>query len=334
MGLIGCGYWGKNHLRALLDMDGVTLGTICDTIKPKVKIPSTVNFTTDYKQILSDDSTNAVVLATPTNTHYLLAHEFLSAGKHVFVEKPIATKPEQARDLCNLASEKRLQLMVGEIFRFNPAVKYIKGLIESGELGELRYIESRRVGLGPVRTDVSALWDLATHDIYISSMLAGMQPESVTYQGMSHNGSLDDIVCLNLRYRDKPNPDILSTIYVNWEHPVKERKLIVGGTKKAVLFDDVQPSEKVVIYERGVDYLPSTGDFAEFQASTRDGNIIIPKIKLVQPLEEELKNFVACIQGKEKCASDGYAGLHTVNVLEAAEFSRQGGGAETFIEYG
>lgn len=320
LGLIGCGRWGKNHLRTLREIDEANLKRICDYKTPKIKIFKGTTFTTNYKDILEDKSIKGIIISTPTTTHYSLAKEFLEAEKNVLVEKPMTTSSKEAKNLCKIADKKGVLLMVGEVFRFNPAVRFLKDLIDMDELGELRYIESRRIGLGPIRNDVSVLWDLATHDIYMSNLFVDKKPDFVSYNGISHNGKLDDISYLSLKYT---NPEVLSTIYVNWEHPIKERVLTIGGTKKAVCFNDIEPSEKIIIYDRGVDYHPNTGDFGEFQAATRDGNIIIPKLNLIQPLELELKHFIRCIEKKEKCLSDGYAGLETVKVLEAAEESRK-----------
>lgn len=326
--LIGCGYWGKNHLKTLKEMENVNLAYVCDSMDLSPKLIGSTKHLRNYQEILADSKLEGVVIATPTSTHYQIAKDFLNAKKHVFVEKPLTTNTSDAKELCSLAKKNDVYLMVGEIFRFNPAINFIKQLIDSRELGELRYLESRRVGLGPIRTDVSSLWDLATHDIYISNLLIGKSPSRVSCVGVSHNGNLDDITCVNMKYE---NPRILSTIYVNWEHPIKERMLIVGGTKKAVKFDDIQPSEKISIFERAVDYLPTTGDFGEFQSAIRSGNIIIPQIKLKQPLEEELKNFIGAIEGKEYCRSPGTFGLETVRVLEAAEESRKNNGVEIKI---
>ncbi|SRR3989344_3489008 len=327
VGLIGCGYWGKNHLRTLRDIGEGILKTVCDLNRPS-NFPTSINFTQNYNDLLNDSEINGVILATPTATHYRLAEQFLLHGKNVLVEKPITTNSAEAKSLANLADERRLVLMVGETFRYNSAVRFAKNMVDKGEIGDLRYMESRRVGLGPIRADVSALWDLATHDIYLASMFANKSPDCVSYQGVSHNGHLDDIVSLNLKFT---NPDVLATIYVNWEHPVKERKIIVGGKKKSILIDDVQPSEKIVVYERGVDYQPKEGGFGEFIGSTRDGEIRIPKLKINQPLEEELRHFMRCIAGETKCESDGLVGLQTVSVLEAAEKSKELDGKEVKI---
>lgn len=327
--LIGCGYWGRNHLRTLREMDNIGISYVCDSRELSLKLLGAIKHSKDYREILADSEVDGAIIATPTNTHYQVARDFLQAKKHVFVEKPITNNVDEAQELCGLAKENNVCLMIGEIFRFNPAIKFIKEQIDLGNLGELRYLESRRVGLGPIRTDVSALWDLATHDIYISNLITGQKPKSVSYQGISHNGKLDDISCINIKYE---SPKVLSTIYVNWEHPIKERMLIVGGTKKAIKFDDIQPSEKIHIFERAVDYLPITGDFGEFQSSIRSGSIMIPQIKVVQPLEEELKHFVKCMNKEEDCLSSGEQGLETVKVLEAAEESRKKKGLEIILK--
>ncbi len=324
LALVGCGYWGRNHLRTLREINEDSLYAVCDARRPNVNLPKNVKFLNDHKQILDDENYQGVVIATPTASHYVLAKDFLEAGKHVFVEKPLTTNSSQGEELCKIAEQKNVRLMVGEVFRFNPGIRFLKDFIGDGELGNLRYIESKRVGLGPIREDVSVLWDLATHDIYLANLLANGTPRSVSYQGISHNGKFDDVASINLKYPQ----GILATIYVNWEHPVKERRLVVGGTKKAVLFDDVAPSEKITIYESGVDYQPSSGDFGDFQASTRAGNIVLPRIEISQPLDTELRHFIACIKTGERCLSDGYEGLKTVKVLEAAEQSRKAGGLE------
>ncbi len=325
--LVGCGYWGKNYVKTFADLDKTRLEYIVDSKTPKIKIPEGVRFISSMDEMLKDSNVDGVIVATPTNTHYDVAFKVLNAGKHVLVEKPITTKSEEARNLCGIAKENNLALMVGHIFRYNDAVCEVKKRIDEGEIGNLRYIEARRIGLGPIRNDVNVLWDLATHDIYLSNLFVGNNPCSVSCAGISHNGSLEDIANLTLKYHG----GVMSTIYVNWEHPIKERKIIIGGTKKAILFDDVKPSEKIRIYDKGVDYQSAEGGFGEFQALTRDGDIVIPKLKLKSPLENEIVHFVDCIEGK-KCLSDGYEGLETVRILEAAEESMKNGGKEIILK--
>lgn len=326
IGLVGCGYWGKNYVRTIRDLDSVQLAYIVDTKKPEFRIPEGIVLSDSMDKMLSDTSIEGVIVATPTATHYDVASRILDAGKHVLVEKPVTTKSEDAEKLCRIASSNGLALMVGHTFRYNNAVQEIKRRIASGEIGKLRYIEARRIGLGPVRQDVSVLWDLATHDIYLSNFFVGDTPVSVSCSGVSHNGNLEDIANLTMRYKG----DVISTVYVNWEHPIKERKTIIGGTKKAILFDDVEPSEKIKVYDKGVDYQPVDGGFGEFQALTRDGDIVVPILKLRAPLENEILHFIDCINGAE-CLSNGYAGLETVRILEAAEESMKNNGREVLL---
>lgn len=330
IGLVGYGYWGRNYLTSLRDLEGVRLGWVCDLKnEPRPSLmPRGCSFTRDLNTVFSDTETNAVIIATPADTHYALTLEALRAKKNVLVEKPITIRTQEAANLIDVAQQMQKVLMVGHTFNYNPAFNFLEQTIAQGELGEIRYIEARRVGLGPIRKDVSALWDLATHDIYMVLSILKETPQIVSYHGTTHNGKVDDISLLTMKF---PN-NVIATIYANWEHPIKERRFVVGGTKKAILFDDVQPAEKIVIYNRGVDYLPREGGFGEFQAATRDGDIIIPKIPIKQPLLEEIKHFIDCISKKAQCKSDGLAGLQTVRVLEAAEISKELGGLEVNLE--
>jgi len=329
LALIGCGYWGKNHLKTMQGIGEIELKYVVDAQMPKVKIPEESIFIEEYRKILNDENLDGAVIATPSNTHYEIAKDFLERGKNVFVEKPLTTNSSEARELCEIARKNDNILMTGEIFRFNSAIKYIKDTLDDGKLGKLRYIESRRVAPGPIRNDVSAMWDLLSHDIYISNHLVGKSPESVAYSGISHNRQFDDIVSLNLKYE---NPRVISTMYANWEHPIKERRLVVGGNKRAISFNDVEPSKKIEIYDMGIDFHSQEGGYGFFQASIRDGDILIPKIKLSEPLRDELVHFTNCIYGKEKCISSGYEGLETVKILESAEKSRAQGGLEIKIQ--
>jgi predicted dehydrogenase len=317
--LIGCGYWGKNYVRTMSNIPGMTLKYVVDLNTPKINMPEKTTFTKNIESVLDDATIKGVILAIPTEEHFKIAKEVINAGKNILIEKPFTNKYSDAEKLCEFAEKNKTVLMVGHIFKYNPGILDIKKRIDNNEVGEIRYLESRRVGLGPIRKDASVLWDLATHDIYLSTFLIGKNPISVNCAGRSYNGKIDDIAILNLSF---PN-DVISTIYVNWAHPKKERTLTVGGTKKAISFDDMV-SEKVTIYERSVDFkIDAAADYGEFQATTRDGDILIPRIKISQPLEEELLHFKECVETGKKCFSDGYEGLQTVKILEAAEKSRK-----------
>jgi predicted dehydrogenase len=324
LALIGCGYWGKNYVNTLKNILDLNLKYVVESATPKTSIPEGTILTEDYEKVLSDKDIDGIIVVTPTITHYDLTSRALNAGKNVLVEKPMATNSKDAKSLCKIAEKNNVNLMVGHIFKYNIAVKEACKRVKRGDLGHLRYIESRRVGLGPIRQDVDVVWDFATHDIYIANMLVGKMPQSVSCQGISHNGSLDDIASLNLKYSD---PSILATIYVNWEHPVKERTTIIGGSEKAILFNDMEPSDKIIIFDRGINYLDKNVEFGSFQAVAKQGDTLIPKLNLSAPLQDEIEHFGECIKGSV-CLSDGYDGADVVRILEAADESRKKGGLE------
>ncbi|MSS74065.1 Gfo/Idh/MocA family oxidoreductase [Candidatus Pacearchaeota archaeon] len=328
--LIGCGYWGKNYLN-LFNNDGVFGGAflkyVHDLNPPTKSLPKEVTFAKDIATILNDSDVQAVIIATPTKTHFDIASQVLKAGKHVLIEKPLTLHLDESEKLNEMAKSMRKILMVGHIFKYNHALRELKRRIDAGEIGDLRYIDARRVALGPVRYDASALWDLISHEVYIFMYLVGSAPISVNYSGGGYMDTIDEIVSVNMKFPRK----IFASAYANWAHPVKERRIVVGGTKKAIVFDDVNPSEKLTIYDRSIEYLPNPNNFSEFQAGTREGDILIPKINLSQPLVTEVEHFFKCIQGTETCMSDGQDGINVVKVLEAAEKSKKLGGAEVFL---
>ncbi|MBS3108016.1 Gfo/Idh/MocA family oxidoreductase [Candidatus Woesearchaeota archaeon] len=326
LALIGCGYWGNIHKKTLCNRPDSTLVYICDLKQPSEALPEGVIFVNDYNTILRDKSIEGIIIATPTFTHYDLSKRCLEAGKNVLVEKPLTTNSKEALELCQIADNKSLILITGEIFRFNPALKEIKRRIDSGELGNLRFIDSRRVAPGPIRYDVSALWDLATHDVYISNLLVGDLPTSVSYSGISFNGHIDDVVTLILKYGRQ---NVISTINVNWIHPVKERKLFVAGSKKALCFDDMNPEKKITIFDICIDYLPAEDN--KFKATINNNGFSDPIHELGQPLELEQKEFIRAIVEGTYSVTNNYDGLNTVRILEAAEESKRSRGIEIYI---
>lgn len=329
VGLIGHGYWGKNHLATLRDMSSLETAWVCDSYnQPNSRsLPSKTRFTKNYDEVLSDKDTRAVIIATPTSTHYDLAKRALESGKHVLVEKPITDDLEKASTLLHLAQEKGKVLMVGHTFLYNPAVTYAKDLIDSGRIGKVRYVDARRVNPGPIRQDVNALWDLGVHDIYMAMHLLGENPINASYQGTSFNGKVDDISNLSLKFPG----NVIANIHTNWIHSIKERSFIVGGSKASILFNDTEPSNKIKIFDTGVDFEPAEGGLGNFYSAIKSGDVVIPKIPFKQPLMEELQHFADCIENGAKCISDGYAGLATLRVLKAADESRLKSGLEVRI---
>ncbi len=327
LALIGCGYWGKNYLN-LFDSEGrfgnAKLKYISDIKQPNKGVPKWVEFTNEISKVLEDPEIDGVIIATPTKSHFEVASQALIAGKHILIEKPLTLNLKESEKLNILAKEKKKVLMVGHIFKYNPALIEIKRRIDAGEIGQIKYLDSRRVALGPVRQDASALWDLISHEIYIFMYLTGKLPLSVNYIGGSYYNSIDDIVSVNLKFPG----NIIATAYANWAHPIKERRLVIGGTKKAIMFDDVHQSEKITIYDRSIEYLPNPNNFSEFQVGTREGDILIPKVNISQPLNNQMDHFIKCIDGIEKCRSDSEEGMQVVKILEMAEKSKSLGGAE------
>lgn len=328
--LIGCGYWGKNYLN-LFNSEGIFgpafLKYVHDIVPPSKALPKEVVFAKDISTILNDSEIQAVIIATPTKTHFDIASQVLQAGKHVLIEKPLTLHLAEAEKLNELAQKMKKTLMVGHIFKYNHALRELKRRIDAGEIGTLRYLDARRVALGPVRQDASALWDLISHEVYIFMYLVGSAPISISYAGGGYMNSVDEIVSINMRFPGK----IFASAYANWAHPVKERKIVVGGSKKAIAFDDVHSSDKLTIYDRSIDYLPNPTNFSEFQTTIREGDILIPKITMSQPLITEVEHFFKCIQDNETCMSDGSDGVSVVRILEAAEKSKKLGGAEVII---
>ncbi len=329
IGLVGLGYWGKNHYKTLREMPGVSIPFVCDPVADGSSLGP--EFIRDYRDAARRKGVDGVVVATPATTHYEVVKEFLNAGKHVLVEKPITTNLAQGKELCDLADERERVLMVGEIFRFNPAINYIMEHIGEGKIGDVKYFEARRIGLGPIRQDVGVVWDLASHDVYLANMFMRSLPERVGCHQVSFNGSVGDVATLALQFPGNR----FGSIYVNWAHPLKERTIIIGGSRGAFAFDDIDPTDKVKHYERGVDYQPGTAGLAPFMASVRSGDIHIPSINLRgSPLERELRHFADCIDGKEKCMISGREGLKSLAVLAAADESIKRNGQEVVVMYG
>jgi predicted dehydrogenase len=335
--LVGLGYWGPNLARNLAILDGGVLHTMCDARSERLQrlqrqYPDT-RTTEDFESVLADDDVHAVVLATPVASHFDLAKRALSAGKHVMVEKPLAQTSAQCRDLIELAERSRLTLMVGHVFLFNAAVRRMKDYIDSGELGEVRYIYSQRLNLGQVRTDVNALWNFAPHDLSILMYWLDNVPESVIARGYSYvQPGIEDVVFMTL---DFPN-NVGANVHISWLDPFKIRRMTVVGSEKMIVYDDVSADARITIYDKGVartrrpDAQISLGSyetFAEFQLLHRAGDVLIPKVEFTEPLLLECQHFIDCIQSGERPLTDGESGLRVVNVLETAQSSLAAGGA-------
>lgn len=326
VGVLGAGYWGPKLIRNFQEIPSADMAMVCDLRQDRLdhirELYPTVRVTTDYKDLLRSD-VEAVAIATPIPTHHRLAREVLLAGKHVLVEKPLTANSEEAEDLVNLAEQRGLSLMVGHTFEYNPAVEYLRNLIANGELGRIYYINATRVNLGIFQSDINVVWDLAPHDVSILLFILGMLPVNVSARGAAYvRSKIHDVAYLTLHF---PN-EIMADIRVSWLDPCKIRRITVVGSKKMVVYDDVEPTEKIRIYDKGVDVPPYSDTLEEFHLSYRYGDITTPAIPNVEPLRVECEHFLHCIRTGERPRSDGRDGLEVVRILEAATRSLLNGG--------
>jgi len=321
VGVIGCGYWGPNLIRNFVEIPTSDVIIVADLKEERLSTIAArypkIMVTRNYKDLFNH-SLDAVVIATPPVTHYSLAKECLEHGLNVLVEKPITIKSEYAEELIQLAAANDLVLMVGHTFEYNAAVHTLKQLIDSGELGQIYYVDTARLNLGLFQRDLNVLWDLAPHDISILLHILGRHPISVSAHGMPcvFDG-IHDVVYIDMLFPD----NILGPIHVSWLAPCKVRRTTVVGSKKMVVYNDIENAEKIKIYDKGIDRPPYTESFADFQFSYRSGDILIPNIRFSEPLRLECQHFLECIQNHCEPQSGGNQGLEVVKVLEAAQDS-------------
>ncbi len=326
--VIGCGYWGPNLIRnfgacpatevvALCDQRPETLAraaTLCPAARPEA----------DFRAVLADPAVEAVAVATPVTTHAPLAAAALRAGKHVLVEKPLALSAREAEELVRLAEREGRTLMVDHTFVYSPAVRKIKELLDAGELGEVYYVDSVRINLGIFQNDVNVLWDLAPHDLSIVEHLLGRFPAGVAATGASHTKSgLEDVAYLSLDF----GGGLLASCHVNWLSPVKLRHLIVAGSKKSVVYNDLNHWEPVKVYDRGITVDESPEARRGVLVNYRTGDVWSPHVEPTEPLQNVVRHFADCVRTGRRPQTDGEAGLRVVRILEAAQRSirAQGG---------
>lgn len=326
--VVGCGYWGPNLVRNYRSLSDCSVKKICDTNQDRLKymkqLYPEVEGTTDFASIVKDDRIDAVVLATPVHTHYPLAKQSLLAGKHTFIEKPLASSTAQCRELIELGEKNSLTLMVGHTFVYTATVRKIKEVIESGDIGEVMYISSRRLNLGLFQKDINVAWDLAPHDISIILFIMGEEPVTVNCQGKAHLSSeIEDVTNITLNF---PNGGF-ALIQSSWIDPRKIRETTIVGTKKMIVYDDTEPLEKIRIYDKRVEAPPHYDTFAEFHYSYHYGDMNSPYLKHVEPLKVECRHFLDCIENGTKPDSSGEEGLKVVQILEAASKSLKNDGA-------
>ncbi len=310
---IGGGYWGKNIVRNLHDLGVLT--TICDTNRDSLsryaKQYPEVNCVEQVQDVLQDDSVTAVSIATPAATHFTLVREALSAGKDVFVEKPLALRPEEGEELARLADASQRILMVGHILRYHPAILKIKETIDSGLLGRVAYCYSNRLNLGKVRSEENILWSFAPHDISVLNYLMGGRPDHVTSSGeIILQPGIHDVTLTVLKWKS----GVMANIHVSWLHPFKEHKLVIVGDKAMLVFDDTKQSGKLELYERGI-------DFVKGQPVKRDDDVQIVDYEDKEPLKSEMQHFIECVQTRKRPITDAQEALDVLRVLHAAQQS-------------
>lgn len=320
--IVGCGYWGPNFIRLVQNNSDLNLMLVCDIsdgalTKVRQSIPN-LKTTTDLIKITNNDEIEAVIVSTPVNTHYEICKFLLEAGKHVLCEKPITTKYNEAIELYELATKKDKLLMTGYTFLYNSSIKFLNEHLGSIDFGKPLYFNFVRTGLGPIREDINAMWDLAPHDISMLLNFTRKEPKSVTAFGGDYiQSGLADIVFIVIEFGDKT----LAKIHLSWLDPIKTRKITVVGEHQMITFDDIEINEKIKIYDKGVSYQSKSGDFGDFQLAVRDGGIHIPNIKNKEPLKEELNNFIECIRLGKKPISNKKISCDVIKILEAAQYS-------------
>jgi UDP-2-acetamido-3-amino-2,3-dideoxy-glucuronate N-acetyltransferase len=311
--VVGAGYWGINHVRNFHEIGA--LKTVCDANETSLKkigeTFSNVLVEPDYQKVLADEEVRGIVIATPAETHYRLAAAAIEAGKHVLVEKPLTLDVDECQRLVELAHEKNAILMVGHLLEYHPAVLRLRELITSGELGELRYIYSNRLNLGKVRREENILWSFAPHDIAIILRLVGELPIQIAATGGAYLQShIADVTVTNIEFPT----GVRAHIFVSWLHPYKEQRLVVVGSKKMAVFDDVVKENKLVIYDQGV-------EFVNGEPVMRKNEGIAEALEKAEPLRHECLHFLECIETGKRPLTDGESGLQVLRVLEAAEHS-------------
>ncbi len=334
VGVIGCGYWGPNLIRNFLNLKTSKVISCADIAEDRLnhmkRLYPALRTTTNYREIVTDPGIDAVVIATPVSSHYTIAREALEAGKHVFLEKPLAQSVEEGRKLVEFAKQKERVLMVGHTFVFTAAVNKIKDLIWNGEIGDVYYLATSRVNLGIFQDDINVVWDLAPHDVSIMNYVLNARPVSVSAIGQSYiRPGIEDVAFLLLRYPQST----IANIHVSWLNPNKIRSTTVVGSKKMLVYDDVSSLEKIRIYDKGVTVTPHYDTFGEFQLSYRYGDISIPRLDDAEPLKIECQHFVDCIEKGATALSSGSHGLDVLLALDAADRSMREQGKEVTIEY-
>ncbi len=322
--VIGYGYWGPNLVRNFSWLENTDVKYVCDLDvnrlnKVKNMFPNVKITTSDYHEILDDPDIDAIAVSTPVNTHFSIAKAALEAGKHVLIEKPMTDDVKKAQELVKLAQEKNLIIMVDHTFLYTGAVRKIKELVDTGQIGEIYYFDSVRVNLGLFQNDVNVVWDLAPHDLSIMRYIIDKQPVSVSAIGVSHmENSLENIAYLTVFYEDTT----FAHFHINWLSPIKVRQILIGGSEKMIVYNDMENTEKIKVYDSGVEMQPGDKDaLYKTLIQYRTGDMYAPKLDQAEALKTECQHFVDCIEKGEQPISDGNFGLEIVKILAASQAS-------------
>lgn len=329
--LVGYGYWGVNLLRNLTSIKNCNVAGVCESNENrhaaiKELYPDAI-VVSNYSTVLSNPKIDAVVIATPVDTHYELAKQALLSGKHVLVEKPLTSSTNTAQELVELARSKDLLLMVDHTFLYSGAVEKIRELVDLGTIGKLQYLDSTRINLGLIQSDINVLWDLAPHDLSILAAVSDEKPVSVVASGVSHIGTgIENIAYMTLQYES----GFIAHFNCSWSSPVKVRTMLIGGDKKMVVYDDINPTEKVKVYDSGY-VCKNDEDRRKIRVDYRIGDIHVPKISTHEPLKKMLEDFIYCIQHGATPRSNAELGLQVVKILEAAQVSISNDGKKVLL---
>lgn len=328
VGVIGYGYWGPNLVRNFMANPGTRVVSVCDRASTRLQkvqaLYPTISVTTLPEDLIADPAVDAIVIATPVASHYDLAMKALKAGKHVFVEKPITATSEQALHLIDEAARRRLVLLVDHTFVYTGAVRKMREIIQEPSFGRPRYYDSVRVNLGIFQHDVNVLWDLAVHDLSIMAYVLDAPPAAISATGHSHVvGQPENVAFLTVFFAS----DLIAHINVNWLSPVKIRRTLVGGSKRMIVYDDLETSEKLKVYDKGITVTETPDDIRKLMVSYRTGDLWSPKVNDTEALEVEVDHFVRCVKGDQQPLTGGEQGLEIVRLLEAADESMRKRGA-------
>ncbi|MDQ7025914.1 MAG: Gfo/Idh/MocA family oxidoreductase [Anaerolineae bacterium] len=318
IGVIGYGYWGPNLVRNFVEVEGATVEMVADMNADQLtrvnsRYPA-IKTTTDINELITSPEIDAVAIATPVSTHFSLAMAALQAGKHVLVEKPMTFSSDEGQQLVDEAAKRNLILMVDHTFVYTGAVRKMHTLVQSGEMGNIYYYDSTRINLGLFQHDVNVIWDLAVHDLSIIEYVLNKAPRAVSATGMSHIvGQPENVAYLTIYYDD----NLIAHVNVNWLAPVKVRRTLLGGSKKMIVYDALEPIETIKVYDKGVD-VKSTQEIYSTLLGYRTGDMYSPKLDGTEALQREALHFIGCIENGTQPETDGAAGLRVVKILEAA----------------